>query len=82
MGITPQKKGITIGFDCQFEVQLKDSRLSTILADGIGVRGRLYYRRPYGSRSQGKEKPVAPRYQIPEGACRREEAEEIYLCEF
>jgi len=22
MGITPQKKGITIGFDCQFEVQL------------------------------------------------------------
>jgi len=32
MGITPQKKGITIGFDCQFEVQLKDSRLSTILA--------------------------------------------------
>lgn len=65
MGITPQKKGITIGFDCQFEVQLfevqlKDSRLSTILADGIGVRGRLYYRRPYGSRSQGKEKTCRP----------------------
>jgi hypothetical protein len=32
MGITPHKKGITIGFDCQFEVQLKDSGLSTILA--------------------------------------------------
>ena len=32
MGITPHKKGNTISFDCQFEVQLKDSRLSTILA--------------------------------------------------
>jgi septum formation topological specificity factor MinE len=32
MGITPHNRGITIGFDCQFEVQLKDSRLSTVLA--------------------------------------------------
>jgi hypothetical protein len=32
MGITPHGKGITIGFDCQFEVHLKDSRLSSILA--------------------------------------------------
>jgi len=32
MGITPHGKGITIGFDCQFEVHLKDSKLSSILA--------------------------------------------------
>jgi hypothetical protein len=32
MGITPHGKGITIGFDCQFEVHLKDSKLSAILA--------------------------------------------------
>ena len=31
MGLTPQKEGITIGFDCQFEVQLQDSNLSSIL---------------------------------------------------
>lgn len=32
MGVTPQRKGITISFDCQFEVHLKDSSLSSILA--------------------------------------------------
>ncbi|MBW2738948.1 MAG: hypothetical protein JRE64_08885 [Deltaproteobacteria bacterium] len=32
MGITPQNKDITIDFDCQFKVHLKDSRISTILA--------------------------------------------------
>jgi hypothetical protein len=32
MGITPQCKVITIDFDCQFKVHLKDSRISTILA--------------------------------------------------
>ena len=32
MGITPQCEGITIDFDCQFKVHLKDSRISTILA--------------------------------------------------
>ena len=32
MGITPQNKNITIDFDCQFKVHLKDSRISTILA--------------------------------------------------
>jgi hypothetical protein len=32
MGITPQSEGITIDFDCQFKVHLKDSRISTILA--------------------------------------------------
>jgi len=32
MGTTPQCNGITIEFDCQFEVHLKDSRISTILA--------------------------------------------------
>jgi transposase-like protein len=32
MGVTPQRKGITIDFDCQFEVHLKDSSLSSILA--------------------------------------------------
>ena len=32
MGITPQCKNITIDFDCQFKVHLKDSRISTILA--------------------------------------------------
>lgn len=32
MGTTPQCNGITIDFDCQFEVHLKDSRISTILA--------------------------------------------------
>ena len=32
MGITPLSKGITIDFDCQFKVHLKDSRISTILA--------------------------------------------------
>lgn len=32
MGITPHKEGITIVFDCQFEVQMRDSRLSSILA--------------------------------------------------
>lgn len=31
MGLTPHKRGITIGFDCQFEVQLKDCTLSSIL---------------------------------------------------
>lgn len=32
MKMTPQCNGITITFDCQFEVFLKDSRISTILA--------------------------------------------------
>jgi hypothetical protein len=32
MGVTPQGKGITIDFDCQFEVNLKDSSLMSILA--------------------------------------------------
>ena len=32
MGTTPQFRDITIEFDCQFKVQLKDSRISTILA--------------------------------------------------
>ena len=32
MGITPQGKDISIAFDCQFEVHLKDSTLSSILA--------------------------------------------------
>lgn len=32
MGVTPQRKGITIDFDCQFEVHLKDSSISSILA--------------------------------------------------
>jgi hypothetical protein len=32
MGVTPQCNGITIDFDCQFKVHLKDSRISTILA--------------------------------------------------
>ena len=32
MGVTPQGKGITINFDCQFEVHLKGSTLSSILA--------------------------------------------------
>ena len=32
MGGTPQSRGITVGFDCQFEVHLKDSSLSSILA--------------------------------------------------
>jgi transposase-like protein len=32
MGVTPQREGITISFDCQFEVHLKDSSLSSILA--------------------------------------------------
>ncbi|MCK5508094.1 MAG: hypothetical protein KAI50_06205, partial [Desulfobacterales bacterium] len=32
MGITLQNKGITIDFDCQFKVHLKNSRISTILA--------------------------------------------------
>lgn len=32
MGTTPQCNGITIDFNCQFEVYLKDSRISTILA--------------------------------------------------
>ena len=32
MGIIPQDKGITINFNCQFEVRLKDSHISTILA--------------------------------------------------
>lgn len=32
MGGTPQDRGITVGFDCQFEVHLKDSSLSSILA--------------------------------------------------
>lgn len=32
MGTTPQLNGITIDFDCQFQVYLKDSRISTILA--------------------------------------------------
>ncbi len=31
MGITPQRKGITIDFHCQFKVHLKDSHISTIL---------------------------------------------------
>ena len=31
MGLTPHKRGITIGFDCQFEVQLKNCTLSSIL---------------------------------------------------
>ncbi len=32
MGITPQNQGITINFNCQFEVRLKNSYISTILA--------------------------------------------------
>src|ERR671922_613711 len=32
MGVTPQGNGITIGFDCQFEVHLKDGSLCSILA--------------------------------------------------
>jgi len=32
MGVTPQRKGITINFDCQFDVHLEDSSLSSILA--------------------------------------------------
>ena len=32
MGITPQIEGITIDFDCQFKVHLKNSHISTILA--------------------------------------------------
>lgn len=32
MGFTPQCEGITIDFDCQFKVRLKDSSLSSILA--------------------------------------------------
>ena len=32
MGVTPQGKIITIGFDCQFDVHLKDSTISSILA--------------------------------------------------
>ena len=32
MGITPHSEGITIDFNCQFKVHLKDSRISTILA--------------------------------------------------
>ena len=32
MGITRQNEGVTIDFDCQFKVHLKDSRISTILA--------------------------------------------------
>ena len=32
MGVTPQGKGITINFDCQFEVHLEGSALSSILA--------------------------------------------------
>ena len=31
MSITSRKEGITIGFDCQFEVHLKDSQISSIL---------------------------------------------------
>jgi hypothetical protein len=31
MGITPQQKGITIDFDCQFKIHLKDSCISTVL---------------------------------------------------
>jgi len=31
MGVTPRDKGITIGFDCQFDVHLKDSTISSIL---------------------------------------------------
>ena len=32
MGVTPEEKAITINFDCQFEVQLKESTLSSKLA--------------------------------------------------
>jgi hypothetical protein len=32
MGVTPQGKGITIDFDCQFKAHLNDSGLSSILA--------------------------------------------------
>ena len=32
MGVTPQDKGITIGFDCQFDIHLKDNTISSILA--------------------------------------------------
>jgi hypothetical protein len=32
MGIHPQEEGITIDFDCQFKVHLKDSQITTILA--------------------------------------------------
>jgi len=32
MGFLPQCEGIIVDFECQFKVQLKDSRISTILA--------------------------------------------------
>ena len=32
MGATPQFEGITIDFNCQFKVHLKDSHITTILA--------------------------------------------------
>jgi hypothetical protein len=32
MGVTLQDKGITIGFDCQFDIHLKDGTISSILS--------------------------------------------------
>ncbi len=32
MGVTPQGQSITIGFDCQFDVRLKDCTIASILA--------------------------------------------------
>jgi len=41
MGFLPQCEGIIINFDCQFEVRLKDSRLSSILAAFAALLPRL-----------------------------------------
>lgn len=41
MGKAPQGEDITIGYDCQIEVRLKDSSLSTILAAFAELMGEL-----------------------------------------
>lgn len=41
MGVSPHDRGITIGFDCQFEVHLPDSSLSSILAAFAELLPRL-----------------------------------------
>lgn len=41
MGVTPQSKGITIDFNCQFEVRLKDCTLSTVLAAFAEILSQL-----------------------------------------
>jgi len=41
MGITPQIEGITIDFDCQFKVHLKNSHISTILAAFAAILPQL-----------------------------------------